>query len=333
MSSNGYPPVFPRELPFRGITDDEFAVTGFHRPQHRYWLHALLLLLTLVTTTIVGAGLAQSFAANRPFDIDADLAGYTRIWHDPAYLLTGLPFSLTLLGILMCHEMGHYLAARYYHVDVSLPYFLPAPTVSGTFGAFIRIRSAIASKRVMFDIGAAGPIAGFIALLVPLAVGLSLSRIVPGIGNRGDVIFGTPPLMRIFEWVLFPGVAAADLSLHPVVRAVWVGLLATSLNLLPIGQLDGGHILYSLAGERTRRLSMVFLGALIGLGTYEFVSSHYRAGETWLFFGAVLFFVARRHPALYDPRPIGQTRVRLGWAALLILLLSFTISPVQTPGS
>ena len=128
------------------------------RPRHPYWLHALLLAATLVTTTIVGAGLADSFDHNRPFHFDGDL-GYERL-KDPASLLQGLPFSLTLLTILLAHEFGHYLAARYYRVDATLPFFLPAPTLIGTLGAFIRIRSAILSKRALFDIGIAGPIAG-----------------------------------------------------------------------------------------------------------------------------------------------------------------------------
>jgi Zn-dependent protease len=302
------------------------------RIAHRYWLHALLLLLTLLSTTVVGAGLAASFAANRPFSLDGALSGYVRGWHDPSYLLAGLPFSLTLLVILMAHEMGHYLTARYYRVDVSLPYFLPAPTLIGTLGAFIRIRSAIYSKRALFDIGIGGPLAGFVILIGPLAAGLSLSKVVPGIGARGDVILGNPWIMRLFEWVLYPGVAAGDISLHPMARAAWAGLLATALNLLPIGQLDGGHILYAFAGERTRTLSRIFVGVLAALGVYQLFATHYENGYTWLVWASVLLLFGMRHPAIHDPYPIGRARAWLGIAALVILVLSFTVSPVRPNG-
>jgi membrane-associated protease RseP (regulator of RpoE activity) len=323
VSTNGYPQ--PRGA-FEGKFFEDLNESKLDeaRPRHRYWLHALLFLLTLVSTTVVGAGLAESFAANRPTNFDADLYGYVRMWHDPWFLLQGLPFSLTLLTILMAHEMGHYLTARYYRVDVSLPYFLPAPTLIGTMGAFIRIRSAIYSKRALFDIGVAGPLAGFIMLLAPLAVGLSLSKVAPGVVHQGDLIFGNPLLLRLFAWVEFPGVRAEDIYLHPVARAAWVGLLATALNLLPIGQLDGGHILYSFVGERIRWLSRVFVALLIPMGLYFAYS--------WLVWAVLLFFFGMRHPVIYDPYPIGRTRIRVGIAALLILILSFTLSPVRANG-
>jgi membrane-associated protease RseP (regulator of RpoE activity) len=323
VSTNGYPQpsgAFEGNL-FEAL--DESTVEE-PRLRQRYWLHALLFLLTLVSTTVVGAGLAESFAANRPSSFDGDLYGYVRMWHEPAFLLQGLPFSLTLLAILMAHEMGHYLTARYYRVDVSLPYFLPAPTLIGTMGAFIRIRSAIYSKRALFDIGIAGPLAGFVVLLAPLAVGLSLSRVAPGVVHHSDLIFGSPLLLRLFEWVQFPGVPAGDIYLHPVARAAWVGLLATALNLLPIGQLDGGHILYAFAGEKTRWLSRLFVALLVPMGFYFAYS--------WLMWAVLLFFFGMRHPVIYDPYPIGRTRTWLGVAALVVLILSFTLSPVRANG-
>jgi membrane-associated protease RseP (regulator of RpoE activity) len=323
VSTNGYPQpsgAFEGKL-FEAPDESEVDEP---RLCHRYWLHALLFLLTLVSTTVVGAGLAESFAANRPSSLDGDLYGYVRMWHDPAFLLQGLPFSLTLLTILMAHEMGHYLTARYYLVDVSLPYFLPAPTLIGTMGAFIRIRSAIYSKRALFDIGVAGPLAGFVMLLAPLAVGLSLSKVAPGVVHHSDLIFGSPLLMRLFEWVQFPGVSAGDIYLHPVARAAWVGLLATALNLLPIGQLDGGHILYAFVGEKTRWLSRIFVAILVPMGFYFAYS--------WLVWAVVLFFFGMRHPVIDDPYPIGRMRTWLGIAALIVLVLSFTLSPVRANG-
>jgi membrane-associated protease RseP (regulator of RpoE activity) len=322
VSTNGYSPT-PAEFP-RSSGVFEVLAGERDRPRHRYWLHALLLLLTLVSTSVAGAGFARNFAEGRPFDFGTELDGYKNIWHDPSYLVSGLPFSLTLLAILMAHEMGHYLAARYYHVDATLPFFIPVPTLIGTFGAFIRIRSAILSKRILFDIGIAGPLAGFALLLLPLAAGVSLSIVKPGIADQGDLIFGTPLILRLFEWIIFPGVPVADIYLHPVARAAWVGVLATALNLLPIGQLDGGHVLYAFLGERTRLLSRIFIGVLVLMGFFF--------AWSWFFWAAFLVLFGMRHPAIFDPSPVGRVRTWLGIAALIILILSFTPTPIRTAG-
>ena len=323
MSTNGYPQPSGA---FEGNLFEALDETGLDdlRPRHRYWLHALLFLLTLLSTTVVGAGFAQSFALNLPSSFDGDLYGYVRMWRQPSFLLQGLPFSLTLLTILMAHEMGHFLTARYYGVDVSLPYFLPAPTLIGTMGAFIRIRSAIFSKRALFDIGIAGPLAGFVVLLAPLVVGLALSRVSPGAVHHSDLVFGSPLLLQLFERIAFPGARPEDIYLHPVARAAWVGMLATALNLLPIGQLDGGHILYAFAGEKTRWLSRFFVALLIPMGFFFAYS--------WLLWAVLLFFFGMRHPVIYDPYPIGRARTWLGIAALIILILTFTLSPVRANG-
>ena len=334
MSNNGYsePDDTTEGRPFAVPSAQEawvYDVTP--RARDRYWLHALLLALTFLSTTVVGAGLAENFAARRPFTMD-ELEGYAKAWQHPSYLFQGLPFSCTLLLILLAHEMGHYLTALVYGVDVSLPYFLPAPTLIGTMGAFIRIRSAIQSKRALFDIGIGGPLAGFIVLLGPLTAGVALSRQVPGIVARGDLILGTPLAMRLLEAIIFPGVVSGDILLHPVARAAWAGLLATALNLLPIGQLDGGHILYSFAGERTRLYSRVFVAMLAGLGGYQLIATHYANGYTWLLWAALLLIFGMRHPAIYDPRPLDRRRTWLGFAALVIFILSFTASPARTNG-
>jgi membrane-associated protease RseP (regulator of RpoE activity) len=309
-----------------------FAEQYNPQPRHRYWLHGLLLLATLLTTTLVGAGFALSFAQNRPVDFGEILDGYARIWHQPSYLLSGLPFSLTLLTILLAHEFGHFLTARYYLVDVSLPYFLPFPTLIGTLGAFIRIRSAILSRRILFDIGIAGPLAGFVALLSPLVAGIALSKVHQGIGQSGDLMFGTPLIIRLMEWVRFPGVPVDDIYLHPVARAAWVGLLATALNLLPIGQLDGGHILYACFGERTKYLSRVCVVALAALGSYQLFTTDYKAGMSWIVWSVLLLFFAMRHPRIVDPNPLGRRRAWLAVAALALLVLTFTIKTIQASG-
>lgn len=304
--------------------------------RNRYWLHALLFLITLLTTTIVGAALEYDFDHNLPFFVEHTLDAYTRVWHHPLELLQGLPFSLTLATILLAHELGHYLAAVYYRVDASLPYFLPAPTITGTFGAFIRIRSAIYSKRVLFDIGAAGPLAGFIFLLPAMAIGLAFSKVIPGIAQQGDVRFGIPLIQWLLQKAIFPGAGAADIYLHPVGRAAWIGVFATALNLLPIGQLDGGHILYALAERRHAAVTnasialLLFFGAIGTMMALGGLASPAPFWPAWLFWAAILFFLGRRHPVVYDNTDLGRGRRQLGWLAVVVFALCFTFAPIAT---
>jgi len=295
------------------------------RLKPRYWLHGVMFVATLATTTIVGARMQFNFERSLPFfDLERDLGAFISFWRDPSFLLRGLPFSLTLLAILLAHEFGHYFACVHYRVDASLPYFLPAPTFTGTLGAFIRIRAPIFSKRVLFDVGVAGPIAGFVLLLPVLAIGLAYSKILPGITHRGAFTFGTPALLWLLERAIFPGVASADIYLHPVARAAWIGILATALNLLPIGQLDGGHILYSLVGDRHKLLSRVFTAGLIPIGILFW--------QGWLVWAVLLLFFGMRHPAIYDPSELGAGRRKLAGVALVIFLLCFTLAPIAYTG-
>ncbi|HET8549276.1 MAG TPA: site-2 protease family protein [Bryobacteraceae bacterium] len=290
-------------------------------PQHRvrWGVHIALLFLTLLTTSAMGARLADNFAANRPL-VATDLLAVTQIFVDPGALIRGLPFSLTLLTILLAHEMGHYVACLYYRIDASLPWFLPSPLLLGTFGAFIRIRSAICSKRALFDVGVAGPIAGFVLVVPALAIGLAHSKMIPAIAAQGDLLFGTPLLQHLLQMAIMPGVPASDILLHPVARAAWIGALATALNLLPIGQLDGGHILYAFVGRWHTRLSRLFAAALIPLGYYYW--------HGWFFWGVILFFL-NRHPRIYDETPIGRARGKLGALAVTMLVLCFTVTPIH----
>jgi membrane-associated protease RseP (regulator of RpoE activity) len=296
------------------------------RPRERYWLHALLLFLTFFTTTTVGARMAYNFDRNRPSFLEDDLfgvlSGFGRALTHPLELLQGLPFSLTLLTILMAHEMGHYLTCRYYKIDASLPYFLPAPSLIGTLGAFIRIRSAIYYKRQLFDVGIAGPIAGFVFVIPALAIGLAFSKVIPGIGTQGDLVFSTPGILRSLEALIFPGVPVTDIYLHPVARAAWVGIFATALNLLPIGQLDGGHILYAFIGDRHRLLSKIFVALLVPMGYFSI---------SWLLWAVLLFFFGLKHPRIYDSAEMGRGRIKLGWLALVMFLVCFSLSPISTP--
>jgi membrane-associated protease RseP (regulator of RpoE activity) len=300
-----------------------FRTTGFQGTSNsRLALHVLLLLLTLYSTTLVGAAMAAMFHRNQPLSFDLGVTILVSSWRHPAAWLGGLPYSVTLLTILLAHEMGHYLACRYYRIDATLPYFLPGPTVLGTFGAFIWIRSPIYTKRKLFDVGFAGPIAGFVVLIPALAIGVALSNTSPGIASRGDFVFGTPLLLRFFEWVFLHGIPAADINLHPMARAAWGGLLATALNLLPIGQLDGGHVLYSFFGEKHRWLSRIFTVALIPLG----IVYHWWG---WFLWAGVLFFLAQRHPVIVDDNKLGPERAALGALALAMFILSFTAVPIS----
>lgn len=319
MSSQGYPagPDFPAP---DGTA--RFAADHRRKPVSRFhWLNLLLLVVTLLTTSAMGARMLDNFEHARPiFDVERDWSAVAAIWEAPSTLLHGLPFSLTLMMILLAHELGHYLACRYYRVDASLPYFLPVPFFIGTFGAFIRIRSPIYSKQVLYDIGIAGPLAGFVFVLPALSIGLAYSKIVPGIAHRGDLSFGVPLLLTLMERVIFPGVPAADIYLHPVARAAWVGIFATALNLLPIGQLDGGHILYSFIGEKHTLLSRLFVVVLVPMGLFFWTS--------WLVWAVVLLILGLRHPAIFDASPLSPGRRRLGWIALAMFLLCFMPAPI-----
>jgi membrane-associated protease RseP (regulator of RpoE activity) len=288
------------------------------RVRERYWLYITLFLTTVFSTTAVGAALQFDFDRSVAFDLVHSVDFFPLFWHHPSMFLKGLPFSFTLLSILLAHEFGHYLAALYHGVDASLPYFLPSP-ILGTFGAFIRVRSAILSKRVLFDIGASGPIAGFVFLLPALAIGLAFSKVVPGIHAHDAVSFGTPGLQWLLERAIFPGVKSADIYLHPVARAAWVGMFATTMNLLPVGQLDGGHILYSFFPRRHRLLSKLVCVAMLPLGFYWL---------GWTVWGIVLLILGRWHPSIYDAADLGPSRRRLAVAALIIFLLCFMYAPI-----
>ncbi len=288
----------------------------------RYWLHALLLAATLLTTTAAGCWFAYDFERNTaPFT--EEIVAYAKMVRaSPSMLLAGLPFSCTLLAILMAHELGHYFACGYYGVDASLPYFLPFPSPIGTMGAFIRIRSPMYYKEQLFDIGVAGPLAGFLFLLPLLAIGIAYSKVMPGIASEGDFVFGAPLLQRWFCALIFPGVPVEDLYLHPIARAAWGGMFATALNLLPIGQLDGGHILYAFRPQRHRVMSKVLVAGLAPCAYFFWPG--------WGLFCLLFLIFGVRHPVIHDPRPLGKGRVLLGLLAAAIFVLCFSFAPITT---
>jgi membrane-associated protease RseP (regulator of RpoE activity) len=290
--------------------------------RERYWLYSLLFGLTLLTATVVGTAMQLDFDRNLPFDLERSLDIWPAAWRHPAILLNGLPFSLTLLTILLAHEFGHYVAAVFHRVDASLPYFLPSP-ILGTFGAFIRVRSPIYSKRALFDIGVAGPLAGFVFLAPALAVGMAFSKMIPGIAHQGTLHFGMPVLQWVLERLIFSGTPTADIYLHPVARAAWIGMFMTALNLLPIGQLDGGHILYSFFPRSHKIVSRALCIVLLPLGKFW---------GGWTIWGLALLWLGRRHPVVEDPTLLSEGRRRLGLAALVIFLLCICLVPFGSGG-
>ena len=292
------------------------------------WPAMVLFLLTVLSTLAVGSEFALSYAQNRePFSGDLNpFAMMLLPFSHPQLLAMGVPFSFTLLSILMAHELGHYFACRIYGIDASYPYFIPAPTLFGTFGAFIRIRSPITTRRALFDVGLAGPVVGFVLAMPAMAYGVAHAKIVPSVQSTADIVFGTPPLMRIFMDWFHPHINPTWILLHPIGRAAWVGLFATALNLLPIWQLDGGHIVYSLFSRIHQRISLTLALTLVAFGIYYW--------HGWLLWGVLLTVLAFRfrHPPLYDPWERLDAK-RWLWAvvALAIFVLCFTPWPATNP--
>src|SRR5713226_5489890 len=237
--------------PFPGTleTDRPHEVRIIQPPRRRLWVHLVLLLATLISTMIVGSRIQFNFAHQQPtFSLSDDsppLFPLSWIRH-PSEVLPGLPFSFTLMFILLAHEMGHYLYARHYRVYATLPFFIPFPSLIGTLGAFIRIKGPIPTRTALFDIGIAGPIAGFIPSCVALLVGISLSHPIAG-SAASEIQLGYPLAFHLAARLLHIAIPLSALSLHPIAAAAWVGMFATALNLLPGGQLDGGHIVFSIS--------------------------------------------------------------------------------------
>jgi membrane-associated protease RseP (regulator of RpoE activity) len=283
----------------------------------RPWVNGLLFLVTLVTTTGMGA---LHYAAFR--------AGFTAAIPDLSIslLLQGLWYSATILAILGCHELGHYYACRYYSIDASLPYFLPAPILTGTLGAFIRIREPIRTKRMLFDIGVAGPLAGFVIAVPALVVGLMLSNFAPLPPTFSGLSLGEPLLFRGAAWMVWGTEPQGHaLNLHPMAFAAWFGLLATALNLFPIGQLDGGHIAYAVLG---RRATLVTYGAVGCALVLTYFSSGWIVWTALVI--AMLFFFGSRHPQTVDEHvPLNRGRFLVAILAMVIFIVSFTPAPIE----
>ncbi len=309
--------------------DSFYAPALPHPPRKTLLLAVALFLLTLCTCLVAGAQFAVAYADNQAVSIDEFLRAFTLFYKDPAALLAGFPFAATLLTILLAHELGHFFACRHHHIRSSYPFFIPFPSLIGTFGAFILMRSPIRSNRALFDVGASGPLVGFIFAVPALIYGVLHARIVPGITDAAhvDVVFGTPLLLRFFAGLFHPGAAPSALLLHPIGRAAWVGLFATSLNLLPAGQLDGGHILRSVSPRLHGLLSSLLPIFLFALGVFLHRS-------IWFVWAGLLFGLRfLRTAPLHDSSPLDSRRKLGALLALIVFLLCFMPDPVQTLGA
>jgi membrane-associated protease RseP (regulator of RpoE activity) len=300
------------------------AIASEPPPSRREWVISVLLLFATIITTCF-AGLCYLTGLDFVRALSLFLA-------KPKLLLLGLSFSIPLIAILLAHELGHFLACRYYGMSCTPPFFIPIPLpISGTLGAFIKIKSRFLNRKALFDIGVAGPLAGFIFVLPTLWVGISFSRVIPkGLLGSGWLSFGEPIIFRFFgELILGYSPARQDMLPHPIAMAAWVGLLATSLNLLPIWQLDGGHIAYAMIGSsRHKTLS---IAALISLILVSFAGW---PTPSYALFSVLLLIVGIRSrfyhpPVVVEEEALGFGRIILGLLAYLILIISFMPVPIS----
>ncbi len=271
-----------------------------------------LFLLTCFTTLWAGAYQTYNGPVRGPVNF---------LLSDPGRIWQGLPFAGALLFILTTHELGHYVLSKVHGVPASLPLFIPGPPhFIGTFGAIIRIRGPILDRRALFDIGVAGPLAGFIVAVAALIVGLHLSTVAERTATLG-LHLGEPLLLQFLAWlVIGPISPESDIVLHPIGFAAWFGLFVTSLNLLPIGQLDGGHVAYALWGRHQRTMAFIFVPILIVLG--------FVGWPGWFLWAVMAGLFGLGHPPVMDPHvPLGRIRTIVGWIALAVFVSTFVPVP------
>jgi membrane-associated protease RseP (regulator of RpoE activity) len=292
-------PLGPNDLPPVLGPPEPVAVPSWpprRKFQNRLWLHAALLLATIGSTWVMGT----------------------------IFFGNGWAYAITVLGILGAHELGHYFACRYYDVDASLPFFLPSPFFFGTLGAVIRIREPIPNKRMLFDIGIAGPIAGFLVTVPALFIGLGLSTLVP-LDNSG-IWFGEPLLIKAAAYLVWgPLPANQTVGMSSVAVAAWFGMLATAMNLFPIGQLDGGHIAYAVLGRRSTYVTVSMIVVAAGLCILS---------TNWILWTVLmiimLIVVGPRHPRTYDEDvPLDRGRRLLAAFAVFMFAVCFTPVPIE----
>ncbi|MFA4935092.1 MAG: site-2 protease family protein [Candidatus Methanoperedens sp.] len=273
------------------------------------WINVALALATVITTMVMGSFMFGADPVSNPSDV-----------------LKGLPFTIAIMTVLGSHEAGHYLVARKHGMNTSLPYFIPFPSIIGTMGAIIKHRGPIPNRKALFDVGVSGPLIGLFVSIVVTIIGLLLPPVTQT-AEGFQIQLGIPPLFELITRFIPMDEAA---PLHPVAFAGWVGMLVTALNLIPAGQLDGGHVLRAMLGEKARHVSNIMPFILISLGFYLTYFQN-RDGFLWVLWGLFLsFFAAAGHPKpLDDEVQLGKGRMALGIIAFMLGLLSLTLVPFQ----
>jgi membrane-associated protease RseP (regulator of RpoE activity) len=269
------------------------------------WTNLILFLLTVITTLAAGAMMEGE-----------------NIFSDPFLILKGWSFAVPLLAILLCHEFGHYIESRKSGISVTLPYFIPGPTILGTFGAVIRSKSPFKNRKNLLDVGAAGPIAGFVVAVVVVILGLSYSNVAEAV-PQGGIRLGDSLIFKLLSFLVLKNIPEGhDVFLSPTAFAGWAGILVTMLNLLPIGQLDGGHIMYALLGKMPKKIALVAVLTLIPLGIFLWPG--------WLVWVVLILIIKLGHPPTLDDQvPLDLKRKIIGWLAMFIFILSFTPVPIK----
>lgn len=307
----------------------------------RRWLVPLLLLLVTMATTLWVGGMEWNAGAL----LRKENPGL------PDVFAAGIPYAFPLLGILLFHEMGHFIAGKIHKLQISLPYFIPIPLALGTMGALIIYKSRIGSAKKLIDVAVAGPISGIVIATVLMIIGLNLSSVEKLTPGMGLIIQEGQSLYYIFlKWLVFGSLPEGyDVFLHPVAWAAWVGLFVTMINLLPVGQLDGGHVAYALLGIRQNRISALLHGSMIGLaaavGLYyggraflagsvlEDIITEALTGSFWLAWAFVLYILKRigrgYHPPVLEDRGLDRKRIVIGIATLILFLFLFMPIPIR----
>jgi membrane-associated protease RseP (regulator of RpoE activity) len=304
FTEKGYQHSIKYELGEYTLIASPFKVAG-----KRIWINVVLALATFLTTMMMGSFLFGADPISNPSDV-----------------LKGIPFTIAIMTVLGSHEAGHYIVARKHGMQTSLPYFIPFPSLIGTMGAVIKHRGPIPNRKALFDVGVSGPLIGLFVSIVITVIGL-LQRPIQVTGGEAQIQLALPPLFEFITYFIPLNEAA---PLHPVAFAGWVGMLVTALNLIPVGQLDGGHVLRAMVGEKVSRLSIVLPLLFIPLGFYITYFQN-RDGFMWIFWGLFLsLFAASGHPKpINDDVPLDKGRMALGIIAFILGLLSITLVPIQ----
>lgn len=296
----------------------------------RIWLNILLFVITIFSTIFVGLSMSLGYVHTDAIVGNSELPIDLETFSNPQVLSLSIIYAAVLLGILLGHELGHFLTCRYYRIDATLPYFIPAPTLIGTLGAFIKIKSPITRKQQLFDIGVAGPLTGFILSLPAVIYGLSISKVVRSMPPEESLTspfivysFGDPLILKIIGAMIFKNIPPGyEIFLHPVAFAGWVGILVTAFNLFPIGQLDGGHVAYALFGRKSQNLARFFLMVFVVMGIFLWIG--------WFIWAFIIMILGLRHPRIQDEEtPLSPKRKFIGFMIILIFILSFIPDPIK----